>query len=149
MISGNPSTLFSPITKIIAPFILKKNSNPLKRGTLSIHVCCQKIKQTTDNLADVGHPVSDKQLVLQTFHCLRKTYSTVIDLISFQNPLRLFPPFPKSVLSFKWYKRACIVQSLLNSHSTFPKHIIVGNGSQVPVTAQDHASLPNSPFSSF
>lgn len=62
----------------------------LKKGSLSIHDYCQCIKTTADNLADVGHHVSDKQLVLQTFHGLPKSYSTVVNLISFQNPLPTF-----------------------------------------------------------
>lgn len=37
-----------------------------------------------------------------------------------------------------------ILHSIFNNCSNFLKHVIVGNGSQVPVTAQGHAYLPNS-----
>lgn len=46
---------------------LEEQFKSLKKGSLSIHDYCQTIKNTADNLADVGHPVSDKQLVLQTW----------------------------------------------------------------------------------
>lgn len=62
----------------------------LKKGSLSIHNYCQTIKSIADQLADVGHPLSDKQLVLQTLHGLPKSYSTVVNSISFQTP---FPTF--------------------------------------------------------
>ncbi|XP_012852350.1 PREDICTED: uncharacterized protein LOC105971961 [Erythranthe guttata] len=69
---------------------LEEKFKSLKKGTLSIHDYCQIIKTTADNLADVGNPISDKQLVLQTLHGLPKNYGTVANLISFQNPLPTF-----------------------------------------------------------
>lgn len=51
---------------------LEKEFKSLKKGSLSIHDYCQKIKQTADNLEDVGHPLSNKQLVLQILHGLPK-----------------------------------------------------------------------------
>lgn len=51
---------------------LEKEFKSLKKGSLSIHGYCQKIKQTADNLEDVGHPLSNKQLVLQILHDLPK-----------------------------------------------------------------------------
>ncbi|XP_012842703.1 PREDICTED: uncharacterized protein LOC105962902 [Erythranthe guttata] len=47
---------------------LEEQFKSLKKGSLSIHDYCQLLKTTADNLADVGNPVSDKQLVLQTLH---------------------------------------------------------------------------------
>lgn len=41
-------------------------------------------------MADVGLPIFDKQLVLQTLHGLLKAYNTVVNLISFQTPLPTF-----------------------------------------------------------
>ncbi|XP_012847925.1 PREDICTED: uncharacterized protein LOC105967876 [Erythranthe guttata] len=49
---------------------LEEQFKSLKKGSLSIHDYCQLLKTTADNLADVGNPVSDKQLVLQTLHGL-------------------------------------------------------------------------------
>lgn len=69
---------------------LKEHFKSLKNGSLSIHDYCQTIKSTIDNLADVGHALTDKQLVLQNLHGLPKSYSTVVNLISFQNPLPIF-----------------------------------------------------------
>lgn len=68
----------------------KDTSNPLKGLSLSIHEYCQHIKTTADSLADVGHPLTDKQLVLQTLHGLPRAYSTVVNLISFQTPQPTF-----------------------------------------------------------
>ncbi|XP_012851781.1 PREDICTED: uncharacterized protein LOC105971473 [Erythranthe guttata] len=69
---------------------LEEKFKSLKKGALSIHDYCQIIKTTADNLADVGNPISDKQLVLPTLHGLPKHYGTVANLISFQNPLPTF-----------------------------------------------------------
>lgn len=69
---------------------LEEKFKSLKKGSLSIHDYCQSIKQTADQLTDVGHPISNKQLVLQTLHALTKSYSTVVNLISFQTPLSTF-----------------------------------------------------------
>lgn len=69
---------------------LEEKFKSLKKGSLYIHDYCQAIKNTADNLADVGNPVSDKQLVLQTLHGLPKSYGTVANLISFQSPLPSF-----------------------------------------------------------
>ncbi|XP_012827373.1 PREDICTED: uncharacterized protein LOC105948688 [Erythranthe guttata] len=69
---------------------LEEKFKSLKKGALSIHDYCQIIKTTADSLADVGNPISDKQLVLQTLHGLPKNYGTVANLISFQNPLPTF-----------------------------------------------------------
>ncbi|XP_012853190.1 PREDICTED: uncharacterized protein LOC105972758 [Erythranthe guttata] len=69
---------------------LEERFKSLKKGTLSIHDYCQIIKTTADSLADVGNPISDKQLVLQTLHGLPKNHGTVANLISFQNPLPTF-----------------------------------------------------------
>ncbi|XP_012833001.1 PREDICTED: uncharacterized protein LOC105953866 [Erythranthe guttata] len=69
---------------------LEEQFKSLKKGSLSIHDYCQLLKTTADNLADVGNPVSDKQLVLQTLHGLPKHYGTIVNLISFQTPLPSF-----------------------------------------------------------
>lgn len=69
---------------------LKEHFKSLKKGTLSIHDYCQNIKTTADSLADVGHPLTDKQLVLQILHGLPRSYSTVANLVSFQTPLPSF-----------------------------------------------------------
>ncbi|XP_012834005.1 PREDICTED: uncharacterized protein LOC105954868 [Erythranthe guttata] len=69
---------------------LEEKFKSLKKGTLSIHDYCQIIKTTAGKLADVGNPISDKQLVLQTLHGLPKNYGTVANLISFKNPLPTF-----------------------------------------------------------
>ncbi|XP_012853644.1 PREDICTED: uncharacterized protein LOC105973169 [Erythranthe guttata] len=69
---------------------LEEKFKSLKTGVLSIHEYSQIIKTTADNLADVGNPISDKQLVLQTLHGLPTNYGTVANLISFQNPLPTF-----------------------------------------------------------
>ncbi|XP_012833075.1 PREDICTED: uncharacterized protein LOC105953940 [Erythranthe guttata] len=69
---------------------LEEQFKSLKKGSLSIHDYCQLLKTTADNLADVGNPVSDKQLILQTLHGLPKHYGTIVNLISFQNPLPSF-----------------------------------------------------------
>ena len=70
--------------------VLEEQFKSLKKGTLSIHDYCQLLKTTADNLADVGHSITDRQLVLQTLHGLPKSYGTVANLISFQNPLPTF-----------------------------------------------------------
>lgn len=57
---------------------------------MSVPDYCQAIKQIADQLTDVGHPISEKQLVLQTLHGLPKSFSTVVNLISFQTPLPSF-----------------------------------------------------------
>lgn len=57
---------------------------------MSIHDYCQVVKTTADSLADVGQPLTDKQLVLQKLHGLPKQYGTVVNLISFQTPLPSF-----------------------------------------------------------
>ncbi|XP_012853856.1 PREDICTED: uncharacterized protein LOC105973379 [Erythranthe guttata] len=69
---------------------LEEQFKSLKKGSLSIHDYCQLLKTTADNLADVGNPVSDKQLILQTLHGLPKHYGTIVNLISFQTPLPSF-----------------------------------------------------------
>lgn len=69
---------------------LEEQFKSLKKGSLSIHDCYEKIKTTADNLEDVGQPITDKQLGLQTLHGLPKSYGTVVNLISFQNPLPTF-----------------------------------------------------------
>lgn len=69
---------------------LEEKFKSLKKGSLSIHDYCQSIKLTANSLADVGHSLTDKQLVLQTLHGLPRSYSTVVNLISFQNPLPSF-----------------------------------------------------------
>ncbi|XP_012854404.1 PREDICTED: uncharacterized protein LOC105973909 [Erythranthe guttata] len=69
---------------------LEEKFKSLKKGALSIHDYCQIIKTTADSLADVGNPISDKQLVLQTLHSLPKNYGTIANLCSFQNPLPTF-----------------------------------------------------------
>ncbi|XP_012829361.1 PREDICTED: uncharacterized protein LOC105950540 [Erythranthe guttata] len=69
---------------------LEEKFKSLKNGTLSIHDYCQIMKTTADSLADVGNPISDEQIVLQTLHGLPKNYGTVANLISFQNPLPTF-----------------------------------------------------------
>lgn len=69
---------------------LEEQFKSMRKGSLSIHDYCQAIKTMADNLADVGQPLTDKQLVLQTLHGLPKQYSTVINLISFQTPLSSF-----------------------------------------------------------
>lgn len=69
---------------------LEETFKSLKKGSLSIHDYCQTINHITDQLVDVGHPISDKQLVLQTLHGLPKSYNTVVNLISFQTPIPTF-----------------------------------------------------------
>lgn len=69
---------------------LEEKFKSFKKGSLSIHDYCQSIKLTANSLADVGHSLTDKQLVLQTLHGLPRSYSTVVNLISFQNPLPSF-----------------------------------------------------------
>lgn len=69
---------------------LQEQFKSLKKSSLSIHEYCKLIKTTADSLADVGHEISDKQLVLQTLHGLPKNYSTIVNLISFQTPLPTF-----------------------------------------------------------
>lgn len=69
---------------------LEETFKSLKKGSLSIHDYCQTIHHITDQLVDVGHPISDKQLVLQTLHGLPKSYNTPVNLISFQTPLPTF-----------------------------------------------------------
>ncbi|XP_012842420.1 PREDICTED: uncharacterized protein LOC105962653 [Erythranthe guttata] len=69
---------------------LEEQFKSLKKGSLSIHDYCHLLKTTADNLADVGNPVPDKQLVLQTLYGLPKHYGTIVNLISFQTPLPSF-----------------------------------------------------------
>lgn len=83
------SSLFSH-NKDYRAIQLEEKFKSLKNGSLSIHDFCQLIKTTVDSLADVGHPLTDKQLGLQTLHGLPKSYGTVTNLISFQNPLPTF-----------------------------------------------------------
>lgn len=66
---------------------LEEKFKPLKKGSSSIYDYCQTVKNIADQLTDVGHPISDKQLVLQTLHGLPNSYRTVVNLISFQTPL--------------------------------------------------------------
>lgn len=69
---------------------LEEQFKSLKKDSLSIHEYCQLLKTTADSLSDVGHPITDKQLVLQTLHGLPKPYGTIVNLISFQTPLPTF-----------------------------------------------------------
>lgn len=58
--------------------------------TPKLAIYCQTIEHTADQLANVGHPISDKQLFLQTLHGLPKYYRTVVNLTSFQPSLPTF-----------------------------------------------------------
>lgn len=51
---------------------------------------CQKLKTLADGLADVGNPVSDETLVLQTILGLNDNFATHAAVIPLQTP---FPTF--------------------------------------------------------
>lgn len=89
---------------------LEEQFKSLKKGSLSIHDYCQKIKTTTDSLEDVDHPITNKQLVLQTLYGLPKSYGTVVNLISFRI---LSPPSSKPILFSRWRKPVSLNPSLL------------------------------------
>lgn len=62
----------------------------LLQGDMSISAYYQRMKQLADSLRDVGHPVSDPQLILNLLHRLAPRLSNQTEILARKDP---FPSF--------------------------------------------------------
>jgi hypothetical protein len=72
---------------------LHNEFHSMLQGDLSINAYCQQMKELADALKDVGHPVSEPQLVLNLLRGLNPAFSNTADHIAEQEP---FPSFSKA-----------------------------------------------------
>ena len=69
---------------------LQTEFHSLLQGSMSVSDYCQKIKTLTDSLRDVGYPVSDPTLVINTLRGLNPRFSSAATHISLMVPLPTF-----------------------------------------------------------
>jgi len=62
----------------------------LAQGDLSIEAYASHLKQTADGLRDVGHPILDRQLVLNLLNGLNPRLANTADIIANTRPLSSF-----------------------------------------------------------
>ncbi|XP_039125954.1 uncharacterized protein LOC120261989 [Dioscorea cayenensis subsp. rotundata] len=84
---------------------LKAEFRSIVQGDMTIADYCRKIKKISDALCDVGQPVFDKTLVLNTLRGLNKRFSSTAQLIPLLYP---FPSFlcTRSILAMMEIKAA-------------------------------------------
>jgi hypothetical protein len=57
---------------------------------LSVHDYCCKLKRLADTLTDVGHPITDQDLVVNALRGLNKKFTNALGVINTMNPLPSF-----------------------------------------------------------
>jgi hypothetical protein len=72
-----------------AVYVLQDFHN-LQQGVLSVHHCRCHLKCLADSLTDVGHPVTDQDLVINSLRSLSSKFSNALGVITAMNP---FPSF--------------------------------------------------------
>jgi hypothetical protein len=62
----------------------------LQQGDLSVHDYCYKLKRLADTLTDVGHPITDQDLVVNALRGLSDKFTNALGVINAMNPLPSF-----------------------------------------------------------
>jgi hypothetical protein len=62
----------------------------LQQGDLSVHDYCCRIKRLADTLTDVGHPITDQDLVVNTMRDVSTKFTNALGVINAMNPLPSF-----------------------------------------------------------
>ena len=70
--------------------ILNQEFASLSQGDLPIEAYASQLKQTTDALRDVGHPILDRQLVLNLLNGINPCLANTADIIANTRPLPTF-----------------------------------------------------------
>ena len=67
--------------------VLGQEFHSMFQGDLSVDAYAHKMKHTTDALREVGHLVSNSQLVLNLLHGLNRRFTNTVDIITNPSPL--------------------------------------------------------------
>jgi hypothetical protein len=62
----------------------------LHQGDLSVHDYCCRLKRLADTLTDVGHPITDQDLVVNLLRRLSSKFSNALGVVTTMNPLPTF-----------------------------------------------------------
>jgi hypothetical protein len=62
----------------------------LQQGDISVHDYCCRLKRLTDTLTDVGHPVTNQDLVVNTLCGINSKFSNALGVITAMHPLSSF-----------------------------------------------------------
>jgi hypothetical protein len=62
----------------------------LQQGDLSVHDYCCRLKRLADTLTNVGHPITDQDLVVNTMCGLSNKFTNALGVINAMNPLSSF-----------------------------------------------------------
>jgi hypothetical protein len=70
--------------------VCSEDFHNLQQEDLSVHNYCCRLKRLADTLTDVGHPITDRDLVVNTMRGLSSKFSNVLGIINAMNPLPSF-----------------------------------------------------------
>jgi hypothetical protein len=90
--------------------ILNQEFASLSQGDLPIEAYASQLKQTADALRDVGHPILDRQLVLNLLNSINPRLANTADIIANTRPLPTFTRMPSAMVG---HQRADIPPSPL------------------------------------
>ncbi|RLN07162.1 uncharacterized protein C2845_PM11G06170 [Panicum miliaceum] len=89
-LSGTPCSASSMTNELQRTVYLEAELRTLQQGDMTINAYCTKLKRLTDQLRDIGHPVSEPSQVLNLLHGLNPKYRYVKPVITSKYPPHTF-----------------------------------------------------------
>ncbi|XP_012701402.1 uncharacterized protein LOC105914383 [Setaria italica] len=112
----------------------------LHQGDLSVGDYCCRLKRLADNLTNVGHPITDQDLVVNTMHGLSSKFNNALGVIGAMNPIPSFLWVHSYLLqeerrmdrTHEMEDANALLATGSNSSSTATAFVAMGSSTEVP-----------------